>query len=421
MPRVAESEEFLDALTAVNLRRIWILTLVGAALAVGVWVAERLVGAAANALHVVTDDLVTSAIAIVVVWFVRRRPRRGLWPRLFVVAYVIVWLVSLDGYFFVVFSLGTHNASYAIGVTGAAVFFVLAPRWLLPILAVNHAYYCARLLAVTHVTLQLAPPLIDGTVCVAVSALGSWFLYHAARENFLKTRALASTNAELREVMAIAAHDLRSPLLGLRDLLGLARREPAAEGGKLARVLDLATESCTAMVRLVSRLVDSHAAEEAIDRLQLRPHDLREACAAAAARQQIVADAKRQHLVVTVPPQPLVARIDPATLAQVIDNLLGNALKFSAAEATVELALVADGSMARIEVRDTGPGVPADERDRLFQKFSRGSARPTGNESSTGLGLHIVKTLTEAMDGKATHTPRVPTGSIFGVEFALSR
>jgi signal transduction histidine kinase len=100
----------------------------------------------------------------------------------------------------------------------------------------------------------------------------------------------------------------------------------------------------------------------------------------------------------------------------VLDNLLGNAVKFSPQKTTVELALVARGAAWRLEVRDEGPGVPEAERPGLFKKFHRGSAHPTGGESSTGLGLHIVKTLTEAMGGRVQFAPREPHGSVFSVE-----
>src|SRR5207247_1038020 len=130
--------------------------------------------------------------------------------------------------------------------------------------------------------------------------------------------------------------DLRSPLLGLRDLLGLARREPSAVTGPLARVLDLAMESCGAMVHLVSRLVEAHVAERAEGTLQLVPEDLQDACAAAVERLRATAEAKGQRVALALPTAPAVSRIDAPTFAQVIENLLGNALKFSPRGTAVE-------------------------------------------------------------------------------------
>ncbi len=418
----AETEEFLDALTAINLRRIWILTLVGQGLALAVFFADLAVAGWSTMTKVAVGDVVFTALTLAAVALIQRRPRRGRWPRLFVAGYALAWLASLDAYYFSAFAAGTHNASYAIGAIGATVFFLLPPRIFFPLLALNHAFYCGRLLLLAHVGgRKVAAPLIDGTVCVAIAGLASWFLYHAARENFFKTRALAKSNDELREVMAIAAHDLRSPLLDVRNLLSLARREPGAAQGALPRMLTLATDACGAMVRLVSRLVEAHEAE-AGGTLTLAPLDAREACRAVAERLRPSADVKRQRLALTLPDAPAFVRADAGALDRVLENLAGNALKFSPAGATVEIVLVATAHGAwRIDVHDDGPGVPEAERAQLWQKFHRGSARPTNGEASTGLGLFIVKTLSDAMGGRVSYVAREPRGSVFRVELSATR
>jgi signal transduction histidine kinase len=199
-------------------------------------------------------------------------------------------------------------------------------------------------------------------------------------------------------------------------LLGLARKEPAAENGTIARALDLAAESCSAMVKLVTRLVDAHVIEESAGALILEPLDLRSTCAAVGERLNTTANAKGQRLEVALPATPAVARVDATAFAQVIENLVGNAIKFSPPGAAVECALFSLGDRWCVEVRDEGPSVPPEERGRLFQKFHRGRARPTGGENSTGLGLFIARRLTEAMGGNVSHSPRGDRGSVFRVE-----
>jgi hypothetical protein len=98
-------------------------------------------------------------------------------------------------------------------------------------------------------------------------------------------------------------------------------------------------------------------------------------------------------------PEDTIVVADPWRLRQVMDNLLSNAIKFSPAgsEVHVDAERVADGW--RISVQDNGPGIRPEERARLFQPFERLSARPTGDERSTGLGLSITRRVIEAHGG----------------------
>ena len=110
------------------------------------------------------------------------------------------------------------------------------------------------------------------------------------------------------------------------------------------------------------------------------------------------------------------ASFDEAALAQVLDNLLGNALKFSPRGATIEAALAGHNGTWRVEIADEGPGVPEAERARLFQKYARGSVPANDGEGSTGLGLFIAKTLAERMGARMHYAPREPRGAVFAVE-----
>jgi signal transduction histidine kinase len=91
---------------------------------------------------------------------------------------------------------------------------------------------------------------------------------------------------------------------------------------------------------------------------------------------------------------------DAGALRQIIENLASNALKFSSPGRTIWLVLTEWNQRVRLEVRDEGPGVQPDEVERIFSKYTRGSARPTAGEQSTGLGLSIVRQLVTAMNGR---------------------
>lgn len=420
-------EEFLDELTTVNLRRQWIVTLVSTALAAATLVLELATSGWSNSSRVGTTDVSFSFGVMAGLFWMRRRPRTGRWPRMVIAALAVMWLISLDSYYFTAFAAGTHNASYAIGVMCVALLFLLPPRVILPLFALNHAFYCLRLLQFAHDGRKVLAPLIDGTVCVTLAGLAAWFLYQGARGNFLKERTiaernreLADSNAELREVMAIAAHDLRTPLLGVKNLLDLTAVQPALAREQWNAVANEASRTCGDMLRLVTRLLAAHEAEHAREREPVQPEDLRAHCQAAAQRARRLGDPKAVAVTLTLPDHPALASVQVDALADVLDNLLGNAVKFSARDTAVELALAPADRAWHIEVRDQGPGVPEAERTHLFKKFRRGSAVPTGEESSTGLGLFIVKTLTETMGGTVSHAPRPPRGSTFRVELPVS-
>jgi signal transduction histidine kinase len=241
-------------------------------------------------------------------------------------------------------------------------------------------------------------------------------LHAARRTDFRQAQLIRRQHAEMNELMAVTAHDLRSPLLGVKNLLtlALARSELARE--RLLVVIDDAARACDRMLGLVSGLVEAHAVEAAVA-LKLEAGDLRAPVESAVKRVQPVAAAKGQRVELTLPSAAAGAMFDAGALGQILDNLLGNALKFSPPGSVVYVRVTSVPGGWRIEVADRGPGVPQEERARLFRKHARGSASPTGGEASSGLGLFIVKTLAGRMSAQAGHTPRAGGGSVFHVEW----
>jgi signal transduction histidine kinase len=116
--------------------------------------------------------------------------------------------------------------------------------------------------------------------------------------------------------------------------------------------------------------------------------------------QAITAQRKRIVIESLAPEVPVPLTTDFAALQQVIDNLLGNALKYSPPDSRVELVLEANPTHCRFEVRDQGQGVKSEEREKIFEKFRRGSTRPTQGEESIGLGLWIVRRLVTSLHGR---------------------
>jgi Signal transduction histidine kinase len=111
--------------------------------------------------------------------------------------------------------------------------------------------------------------------------------------------------------------------------------------------------------------------------------------------------------------------VDRGYADQVFENILSNAVKFSPSFRNVYVNLHQQDGKAIAEIKDEGPGLNSEDKKKLFGKYQKLSARPTGNETSTGLGLSIVKKFVEAMKGEIWCHSEVGSGASFFVTFSL--
>jgi signal transduction histidine kinase len=240
---------------------------------------------------------------------------------------------------------------------------------------------------------------------------------------------LTRLNAEKNEFMAVAAHDLRAPLGVVRGLLEMVRDGQVATEEKRAEAVRQALGEAQRMHTLVNDYLGAHALESGTVPVRKERLDLGAAAQAAGARHAGAATMKGQRIETDAPLRKVWGTADAGMLAQVADNFVTNALKFSATGATVKIELhvagaEGGGGVARLTVTDEGPGIAAEEQGRLFTKFGKGSARATAGEASTGLGLAVTKRLAEAMGGTVgcdSPANERGTGATFWVEVALAR
>jgi signal transduction histidine kinase len=217
--------------------------------------------------------------------------------------------------------------------------------------------------------------------------------------------------------MRIAGHDLRNPLCLILMAGELARRQTAADPAEAVKYLENIAESATQMRRIIDTFLEirapgaggAHAG--AAGRVDLN------LLADAVVRQHApAAERKRIALAATLADALPLARCDAGLAYQAFTNFTSNALKFTppGGRVTVVTRLVA--GRVRAELHDTGPGVPAAERDRLFTEHARLSPKPTGGEESNGLGLAIVKHLVESQAGTVGAEFPAAGGSVFWFE-----
>jgi signal transduction histidine kinase len=111
---------------------------------------------------------------------------------------------------------------------------------------------------------------------------------------------------------------------------------------------------------------------------------------------------------------------DKVRLIDAIDNLISNAIKYTPKGGSILVTLELTNNRIRLKVNDEGPGIKKEEQGKLFGKFQRLSARPTGGESSTGLGLYITKQVIELHDGRIWVESEYGKGSSFAIELPLN-
>jgi signal transduction histidine kinase len=130
-----------------------------------------------------------------------------------------------------------------------------------------------------------------------------------------------------------------------------------------------------------------------------------------------LAESKRQTIALSGQPS-VILNGDQERLREAIDNLVGNAIKYSPIGGAIDVSVTVRGGEAVCSVRDRGPGLSPEDMARLFGRFQRLSAKPTAGEGSTGLGLSIVKRIVELHDGRVTADSQGPgLGSTFSIHF----
>ncbi|OLB78965.1 MAG: two-component sensor histidine kinase [Actinobacteria bacterium 13_2_20CM_2_71_6] len=204
---------------------------------------------------------------------------------------------------------------------------------------------------------------------------------------------LAAADRQRRELIANVSHELRTPIFALQAVL-----ENVVDGVSDPDTLRTALAQTERLGRLVTELLDMSRIDAGVVPLDREPFDVAEFLTAAVREAEVAMAAAGRDVRFVVQAAPGKAVGDPGRLHQVVANLLDNAARHSPPAGTVTAAARQDADQLVLEVTDEGPGIPPDQRARVFERFTRGERAP-GHSGGTGLGLAIAQWVVELHGG----------------------
>jgi two-component system sensor histidine kinase/response regulator len=218
------------------------------------------------------------------------------------------------------------------------------------------------------------------------------------------------------ELLGILAHDLKNHLGGMNMSAELMHGQiEQFQDERLTRLSENILRSSSQLLSFVKEFLANTASDNAfVARSSIV--DLTET--ASNVVKQYLEAARRKNLKIQTffPPENALVIADASALVQVLDNLLSNAVKFSPTGKKIFVAVRPAGGHVECSIRDEGPGFTPGDKEKMFRRYGRLSARPTGGEPSTGLGLSIVRKLMQAMNGELSFESEHGQGAAFVIK-----
>jgi len=235
-----------------------------------------------------------------------------------------------------------------------------------------------------------------------------------------KNADLVKLNQEKNEFLDIVAHDLRNPLSAIYTAADFMKNQNPDADSKINEMAGYILDASKQTLNLIENFLNIKVIESGKEDIEFEAVNLTMLLQWMVDHYTVIAQKKNISVHFQSEEKPLIAWVNHSRVTQVLENLISNAIKYSPHGKEVNILLSEQKCYIRCEVQDKGAGLSESDKKQLFGKFARLSARPTGKESSVGLGLFIVKKLVEMMNGKIWCESELGQGATFIVEFPLA-
>ncbi len=260
--------------------------------------------------------------------------------------------------------------------------------------------------------------LFGGLIVLALAAAVAALL--AARRAFVRQLAL---NEQKSNFVSSVSHELRAPIASVRLMAENLERGKIADAAKQQEYFHFIGQECRRLSSLIENVLDFSRIEQGRKQYEFEPTDLRTLVATTVKLLEPYA-AERGVKLETFNLQPSTSDIelvvDGRALQQALVNLIDNAIKHSPKDETVTVTLASAADGVRLSVADHGPGIPAAEQEKIFERFYRRGSELRRETQGIGIGLSLVQHIVKAHGGRVTVQSDVGQGSRFTIELALN-
>ncbi len=235
-----------------------------------------------------------------------------------------------------------------------------------------------------------------------------------------KNEKLLKLDEEKNHLVSVVAHDLRSPLANIIGLVSIINMDNDNLTDKQKGFVDKINQSAEKLNEMISKVLSRDNIENAELDVELVPSNVESIISKSIEGLQQNAVAKNIKINVDINKGVPQVQLDNNLALQIFNNLISNAIKFSPPEKNIFIKSEIINHFVRIHIIDEGPGLTEEDQKNLFGRYQRLSAKPTAGESSTGLGLSIVKQYMELMGGVVKYSNSLAAGADFIVEFKIA-